>query len=128
MTKRFFPLLILVIVLFSGCPDKADVSQYIYFKNNSNNDVFVYKKQHFSESSFQDTLLPIDKHGNIVESKSNLGSYINLDDYGYQIFILSLDTINKYTWEDIRKNNLVLKRFDLTQSDFERLNWRVEYP
>ena len=44
------------------------------------------------------------------------------------IFILSKDTVDKYTWEKIRSTYNILKRYDLSLEDLENLSWTVIYP
>ena len=43
-------------------------------------------------------------------------------------FILSQDTINKYPWEEIRRTNNYLVRYDYTREQLESLNYTIEYP
>ena len=44
------------------------------------------------------------------------------------VAIVSLDTIKKYGWEDVRVNYRVLVRYDLSYQDFRHLDLVVPYP
>ncbi|NWO28348.1 hypothetical protein [Capnocytophaga sp. oral taxon 903] len=44
------------------------------------------------------------------------------------IFIFSSDTLNKYSWEEVRRDYKILKRYDLSYEDCVRLNFIVPYP
>lgn len=44
------------------------------------------------------------------------------------IFIFDERTLNKVPWDTVRKNYMILKRYDLSLEDLVRLDWRVTYP
>ncbi len=44
------------------------------------------------------------------------------------IFILSKDTVNYYSWDKIRSDYNILKRYDLSLDDLKNLSWNVTYP
>lgn len=52
----------------------------------------------------------------------------NLPKDTLSVFIFHTDTLNKYTWSDIRDNYMILKRYDLSQSDLSQMNWTITYP
>ena len=43
-------------------------------------------------------------------------------------YIFSPDTIAKYGWTDVRENYRILKRYDLSFSDVESLDFTIYYP
>ena len=43
------------------------------------------------------------------------------------IFIFHTDTLNKYSWEEVRKGNMLLRRYDLGVEDVKRMGELV-YP
>jgi len=61
-----------------------------------------------------------------MDLKRKLYKYKNTDTLSF--FILSPDTILKYGWEDVRKNYRILKRYDLSYSDVESLDFKIYYP
>jgi hypothetical protein len=44
------------------------------------------------------------------------------------MFILSKDTLDKYDWAKIRSDYNILKRYDLSLADLQRMNWTITYP
>ncbi len=44
------------------------------------------------------------------------------------IFIFHSDTVSSYPWQTIRTEYKILKRYDLSIADLERLNYKVSYP
>jgi hypothetical protein len=44
------------------------------------------------------------------------------------IFIYDAKTLETTPWDSIRKNYLILKRFDLTLQSLENLNWIISFP
>jgi hypothetical protein len=44
------------------------------------------------------------------------------------IFIFDETTLNTVPWDTVRKNYLILKRYDLSLEDLEKLDWMVTYP
>jgi hypothetical protein len=44
------------------------------------------------------------------------------------VFIFHTDTLNKYTWEEVRDNYMILKRYDLSLDDLKQCNFTVTYP
>lgn len=43
-------------------------------------------------------------------------------------FVFSVETLNKYSWEEIREGYMVLKRYDLSITDLDSLDWTITYP
>jgi hypothetical protein len=44
------------------------------------------------------------------------------------VFIFSTDTLNKYSWEEVRKEYKILKRYDFSLKDLQQMNWTITYP
>ncbi|MBQ5972018.1 MAG: hypothetical protein IJL45_06410 [Prevotella sp.] len=44
------------------------------------------------------------------------------------VFILSPDTIAKYTWDVVRENNNILARYCITPKYLKENKWKVQYP
>lgn len=45
-----------------------------------------------------------------------------------KIYIFSLDTLNKYSWKEIRESSNYLRRYDLSQHELDSMNWTITYP
>lgn len=44
------------------------------------------------------------------------------------VFVISQDTLNKYSWNEIRSTNNYLVRYDYTREQFEGLDYTIIYP
>jgi hypothetical protein len=44
------------------------------------------------------------------------------------VFIISCDTLNKYGYDVVAKENRILVRYDLSIPDLERMNYNIPYP
>jgi len=44
------------------------------------------------------------------------------------VFIFDAHTIETTPWDSIVKHYMVLKRYQLTKSDMEKMNWIITYP
>jgi hypothetical protein len=44
------------------------------------------------------------------------------------LFIFHTDTLNKYSWETIRDDYLILKRYDLSLEDLQASDFTITYP
>ena len=45
-----------------------------------------------------------------------------------QIYIFDALVIEQTPWDTIVKYNKVLKRYQFTQTDLEKMNWEIKYP
>lgn len=52
----------------------------------------------------------------------------NYPDKKTKIYIFSLDTINKYTWKEIREKSNYLRRYDISHHEMDSMNWTITYP
>ena len=44
------------------------------------------------------------------------------------VFIFHTDTLNKYSWEEVRDGYKILKRYDLGKDDLENMHHQLVYP
>lgn len=44
------------------------------------------------------------------------------------VFIFHSDTLNKYSWDEVRDGYKILKRYDLSLDDFRRMDYTLTYP
>jgi hypothetical protein len=44
------------------------------------------------------------------------------------IFIFDGTTMDNTDWEVVKKDYLILQRYDLSLQDFQKLNWKIYYP
>jgi len=44
------------------------------------------------------------------------------------VYVFSSDTLSKYPWAEVRNKYKVLKRYDLSLYDLNKLDWTITYP
>ena len=44
------------------------------------------------------------------------------------VFIFHTDTLKNNSWEEVRDHYKILKRYDLSQDDLEKMHWKIVYP
>lgn len=134
-------LILTYVLLFLGCELAMDTIYPLYIYNKTNNQYIAYYITAGGKygSFYPDTLLP----------NSNIYIYRRIDPQKYfstdsrrkwrdifkelpkdtlSIFIFSSDTLNKYSWEEVRRDYKILKRYDLSIQDLELLDYKVYYP
>ena len=148
---------IIKILLFSWtcmattCPDKENENCHpaIRFSNDTKNSLRVRKEFHKSTipSPFTD---PWDisnisytvrgemykvngsEQGNrrAISSSVCFENFFNREGYSGTVYVYVFDaeTIENTPWEVVARDYLVLKRYDLTLEDLQRLDWKITYP
>ncbi len=130
--KNLF-LIVIILLLFTACPEDMGDSITVY--NESNQNISFYLGQGLGGTIFPDTTLPLFKVGVKVEAGKFLVNYYYLrETYEREhtdtlcLFILSVDTVEKYSWDKIHEEYMILRRYDLSFQDFKRLNYTIHYP
>ena len=124
-----------------GCEDFAMDYDYnrIEIRNNSHSLIGIYIADGIDNILYPDTLLPIsNKYVNydiskilsprITLPKNQKSFFDSLPKDTLSIFIFSTNTLNKYSWEEVRRDYKILKRYDLSYEDCKLLKFRVPYP
>ncbi len=140
--KHKFPqgLLLIFLLPLMGCPDRDNLKPdaTIVMVNKTNKDILF----NFSPTPYPDTTLfegdsPFSDlqqynlsliHAN--NSRSMIGDWIagfEKDPTPIMLFFFSRDTIDQVPWEKIRSEYNILKRYDLSKSKLDSLNWTIEY-
>ncbi|MCQ2065689.1 MAG: hypothetical protein MJY66_07510 [Bacteroidaceae bacterium] len=117
---------------------------FIKIVNNSEDTITEYSYSFLPISggaTYPDTLLPPDDLKKYVHKPSILPhscTYIEVSEkselierFGsdsLMIFIFSTDTLNTYSWEEIRSGYKILRRFDFNVHDLDSLEWTLTYP
>jgi len=125
-------------LLFSAAKCSMESRTYpIWVYNNTNHYIDVLLSH--GGPLYPDTLLPESNYDKLNPVKPGLGrQYANTLTYrefiqSYNsdtiiIFIFHTDTLSKYTWEEIREYYKILKRYDVSYQEMEKLNGRIYYP
>ena len=135
LMKRLY--LTLISIFFSGCELYMDKGEdVLYIENNSTYTISVYPAKLGFDFLYPDTLITMKYKPNTLEKlkTSRFGTGDWQEDFKsfpkdtLSIFIFSTDTLNKYSWEEVRRDYKILKRYDLSYEDCKLLKFRVPYP
>jgi len=127
-------VLLFVIFMFSSC---GDYYQGFMFINNSSCDVHIYmdpfRNLELYEIAYPDTTIP-----KVIGGRQyNKGVSFS---YGYShakenvwvdtvsIFIFDVDTLNMYSFEEIRNGYKILQRYDMIYKEVQALQYEITYP
>ncbi len=135
--------LVIIFIILIGCEQIAmDYSYPLSVKNNSNHSIHLYINDNENfVSIYPDTIISnfserISQQILSKETKDIAGGSaswesifrISVPSDTLSIFVIHSDSLNKYSWNEIRNNYEVLKRFDFSLQDLEDLNYLIDYP
>lgn len=139
--KKIILLLVISLFLISGSCEKNPFVERFYtitVINQSSQMIYFLPYDKFSEIQYPDTTLPIQKPDATI---LGIGAKFYIDKrepWSNEINELPADTLSIFffdktvfedsSWTEITNNYLVLKRYDLSLQDLERLNFNVPYP
>jgi hypothetical protein len=141
-----FGLVILLICTASRCQDKESENCHtaIGFSNNSTKNLYVRGMHYIPRYPFASEVGYI--HSTVNERyKVKSGEQSNRkamsssgchedrfdDDYysdTFIVYIFDAAVVENTPWEIVARDYLVLKRYDLTLEDLQRLDWKITYP
>lgn len=133
-------LLILPLIIFSKCEGIYMDKRYtIDLTNNASHSIGYYFATGGRFGTFYPDSLPVTNAYIIYDINRVImpGFETHLDwDNVFRtlpkdtlsLFIFHTDTLNKYTWDEVRNGYKVLKRYNLSLADLERLNFKIVYP
>jgi hypothetical protein len=104
--------------------------------NNSNSTIYFNDSFAFPDTTIRIEYNPVDSpETNSIQpgaTRSNRmrGSWEGKFEFRdtLMIFIFDETTLKTVPWDTIRKNYMILKRYDLSLEDLVRMDWRVTYP
>ena len=119
---------ILGLSLYS-CILESEYPRYFNIINNSSKPIYYGRSNSQTDFSLKGIDFVPGANGNTslkIESKKNnlarVGSSI------MQVYIFDSDVIENEPWDTIVKYNKILKRYQFTQSELEKMNWEINYP
>ena len=126
---NILPIILLVLCNW-GCDKLADHVYSIKIQNNTTDTI-----QFYASYAYPDTTIINEKPRLKMAYPSKYSYWDSKDKWAdvlpkdtIIVFILSKDTVDTYSWEDIRSEYNILKRYDLSISDLESQNWTITYP
>ncbi len=123
-------LLIIIFCCISSCELLPDHVYGIKIQNYSNDTIVFY-----ANYSYPDTAIIADRPGLVMaypqdysywDSKKKWEDVLPNDTIS--IFIFSKASINKFSWNDIKKNYIVLQRYDISIKELKALGSTFTYP
>lgn len=137
--KKIIFFLLIILVPNVSCDILYDLC--VYNKSDHGINVYLGLGETYYDSSrgslYPDTVLAL--HNNTYKTDVN-GVYVYSVFSGWDqayrkrgtdtisVFILHSDTVKKYSWDIIRSEYKVLKRYDLSLRDLRDLNYTIYYP
>ncbi len=123
--------IVIMSFILMGCPDPDECcDSTITIINNSQGDVIPWEAYSDVDTTIS-FVLPQNAEIILAESELRIeGNFINTMQNGstMRLFLFSRDTVDQVSWERIRDEYLILRRYDLTLEDLESMDWIVEYP
>ena len=136
-------LLLSLICMATKCEDKESENCHISirFSNNSEKDLYVRfydlvhrppnmsEIEHISSTVRQRYKVYTGEQDNreATHQSSCIESYFRGQDTK-TLYVFDAAIVENTPWEVVAKDYLVLKRYDLTLEDLQRLDWRITYP
>lgn len=131
-----------ITIIFYGCIRKETANCHfnIHVKNNSNKPIYIYGYYDYPDSSLKNKNYNPAVAGKYYKVKPNETTNIyqrscyegvfktRIPSDTIMIYIFDAQTLETTPWETVKKNNLYLKRYDLSLQDLRNLNWRINYP
>jgi len=128
MEKRVL-VIMLILIMSQSCEYLVDHVYFIEVQNNSDVAVRCYASYSYPDTSLDLTKPRLQlinpKSYTKIDSKEKW--YKVLPNDTLEIFIISEDTLIKYSWDLIKSDYKILKRFDLSVKDIEQMSSTVIY-
>ena len=124
-------------LLSSQC--EMDKSYIIDLINNSGHEIGYYFAMGGQYGVYYPDLLPITNNYIVYDMNKEIASgheshlewekvFSAFPKDTMSVFIFHTDTLNKYTWEEVRDKYMILKRYDLSLDDLTKLNNKYSVP
>jgi hypothetical protein len=132
--------LIILLFPFVGCTcgkTIEDGSRSIPIINNGTRPISYYMTNRYAGNQYPDTALENSVVLTDLPPGRSTTLYIGNPEWLYKyptvtericLFTFDTDTLKKYSWEVIRSQYKVLKRYDLSLDDFIRMDYKIELP
>ena len=137
MKTRLIILLLPFIFIGNTCKnDDENCHERVIFINETNKTLYVKKNDGILLSKYAG--YPYSDSYKTLPNEKNRYSLLNLSSgrsYCFEntlkdtlrIFIFEEDVLANHTWDEVVDNYLVLRRYDLSLSDLQELNWQISY-
>jgi len=134
--KNFVIIISICLAYFTACCSckHENCHKKIIIINNSNKSIYYHPN-----SSNSDTLIldynPTSIDGFKIEKLSSKNDYYNsciegrfYDSKTIRYIFYDAQILETTPWDTVRAKYLILKRYDLSLEDLQRMNWTITYP
>lgn len=122
--------LLIIICSLSSCQSLLDHVYGIKIQNYSNDTIVFY-----ANYSYPDTAIAIKKPGLVMTYPKNYSYWDSkkkwedvLSNDIISIFIFSKASVNKFSWDKIKQDYIILQRYDVSIKELKELNSAITYP
>lgn len=128
--KKIF---LILVTFFCGCYLKE--KYYTITISNHFNSKVYFNMQY----NFPDTLIMFQHDPGLIAHENSKGELSSKHDFikeidkkspgnKISIFLYSVDTLDKYGFENIKTNYRILRRYDLTSDELKSKNFEINFP
>ena len=126
----------MILFICTACP-YDEFYGFMLENNLSENIAYCVGVNKDRQTIYPDTLLHNKEDLRYFNERSNISfwqtrdkkwDYILKNSDTISIFIFSVDTLEKYTWDQIKSGYKVIIRYDLSYSNIRQLNYVIPYP
>jgi hypothetical protein len=121
------------VILCSSSCNKSEWYKYIYVKNDSSKQVYFGLSYSYPDTSLIKIGFFPGQNGSVANKiKPGKQDFMRASNFVYnptmQLFIFDADVIENEPKDSIVAHYKVLKRYQFTESDIEKVNWTITYP
>lgn len=143
MKMNIILLMIISLFLNQACGDKEDnCHKTITFKNETTDTLYVMGSTFYPDTSIYSGIPnPIldPNFTKVLPSESNIRVLWGRDciELAFKdlipsdtlmVYVFDAQVLQTTSWDAVKANYLVLKRYDLSLEDLQRMNWTITYP
>lgn len=124
-------LILLFSVLLLFCSMTCDDERYVgdlLIKNEGNESIYYYKEFSTTDVTLNDiSKSRLDNQMLFVGEEQKWLLYEDLfaNNSKMYIYFFKKSTLDQYSWEEIKQNNLYSKRYTYTLSELKAIQWRI---
>jgi hypothetical protein len=137
--KIYHLLLLFLILGCTPCGKEDFFDATLTIVNNSTQDIIHSRSVRYPDTLLRSSISPFGDKGQysrFITPTGTTRAYLtdyritieSLDSKTLILYLFSADTIEQVPWERIRDEYIILKRYDLTLSDLDSMNWTITYP
>jgi hypothetical protein len=135
---RYITFFLLWLLIVCSTCEKNEEIQKLRVKNNSSNAIYAKYSSQYPDTSLLIVNDPtLNFHIHKVPPNSLQKSYYGAPSEGIfktmksdilLVFIFDAETLESTPWDTVVANYMILKRYELTLSELNNMNWIVPYP